>query len=324
VLQIVLGQVIAADSLMKNTWLSDFVRGCLVVVGGLSSYTHLVLGTLGQKAISPNIVKSLDGARPSTQVRAVRGLMFSVLIALVLWQRGLHHRMRGALTPLVALRALMELLATMFFLTALVLLTLASIAAILQVLPLPVTLGAAMIFREPVGWRRWLAIMVGLIGVLIIIRPGTSGFESASLLLVLSVVFAAARDLSTRAMPSALPSLLVTAATAVLVTVTGFTMLLVQGNWVPMSPEQMATLAFAASFLFVGYQCIVLAMRTGEIAYVVPYRYTSLLFSILLGYLFFAEIPDLYTIVGSLIVIAMGIFSLYRELVRARQAARIQ
>jgi len=158
-----------------------------------------------KKQSPPIIVKSLDGALPSTQVRAVRGLMFSVLIALVLWQRGLHHRMRGALTPIVALRALMELLATMFFLTALVLLTLASIAAILQVLPLPVTLGAAMIFREPVGWRRWLAIMVGFIGVLIIIRPGTSGFESASLLVVLSVVFAAGRDLATRALQGKRP-----------------------------------------------------------------------------------------------------------------------
>lgn len=275
-------------------------------------------------SINDALVKSLDGALPNGQVMAVRGLMLSVLIVLVLWQRALLPRVREALTGLVVFRASMEMAATLFFLTALVQLPFASISAILQSLPLAVTLGAALMFREPVGWRRWLAIITGFLGVMIIIRPGTASFEPATLLVVVSVMFAAARDLSTRAMPSALPSLLVTAATAVLVTVTGFTMLLVQGNWVPMSPEQMATLAFAASFLFVGYQCIVLAMRTGEIAYVVPYRYTSLLFSILLGYLFFAEIPDLYTIVGSLIVIAMGIFSLYRELVRARQAARIQ
>ncbi len=272
-------------------------------------------------SINDALVKSLDGALSSGQLMAVRGLMVSLLIFLVLYQRGLLPRLREALSPLVVFRASMEMGATLFFLNALVQLPFASISAILQALPLAVTLGAALIFREAVGWRRWLAIVIGFLGVMIIIRPGTDGFEPATVLVVISVLFAAARDLATRAMPPAIPSLLITAATAIVVTVTGFVMVGVKGNWVPMEGVQVLTLAAAASFLFVGYQFIVLAMRTGEIAYVVPYRYTSLLFSILLGYLFFAEIPDAYTIVGSLVVIAMGIFTLYRELVRAREAA---
>lgn len=273
-------------------------------------------------SINDALVKSLDGALPTTQVMAVRGFILSVLILLLLWQRGLHLRLREALTPVVGLRALMELLATLFFLSALNQLTLASISAVLQALPLLVTLGAAVLFRERVGWRRWLAILTGFTGVMIIIRPGTAAFEPASLLVLMSVLLAAVRDLTTRIVPAAIPSLIITAATAILVTVFGFGVTLLMGRWVTLEWMHIRTLSMSAVFLFFGYQFIVMAMRTGDIAYVVPYRYTSLLWSVSLGYLFFAEVPDTWTIVGSAIVISMGLFSLYREVVRAREARR--
>ena len=290
--------------------MSDNIRASLFMVLSMAGFS-----------INDALVKSLDGALPIGQVMGIRGLFISLLMVLILWQRGLLSRIREALTGLVFLRASMELLATLFFLTALVQLPFANISAILQFLPLAVTLGAAVVFKESVGWRRWLAIAVGFFGVLIIIRPGTSGFEPASLLVAISVLFAAARDLSTRALPKALPSLLVTAATAVLVSFFGFGLVLAQGSWVPMESAHLKTLGIASVFLFVGYQCIILAMRTGEVAYVVPYRYTSLLFSIMLGYIFFAEVPDKYTILGSVIVISMGLFTLYRELVRAKASS---
>ena len=101
-------------------------------------------------------------------------------------------------------------------------------------------------------------------------------------------------------------------------------MLLINGNWVTMQPRQVAILGMASLFLFVGYQFIVLSMRIGEVAYVVPFRYTNLLWSIALGYLMFAEVPDSYTILGSSIVVAMGLFTLYRELVRSRQLRAVR
>jgi drug/metabolite transporter (DMT)-like permease len=287
--------------------MSDNIRASLYMVLSMAGF-----------AINDALIKTLDGALPTGQIMGIRGLFLSVLILLLIWQRGLFPRIREALTAIVFLRASMELLATLFFLSALMQLPFANISAILQSLPLAVTLGAALVFKEAVGWRRWLAIAVGFIGVLIIIRPGSTGFDPASILVAISVLFAAARDLSTRALPKALPSLLVTAATAVLVSLFGFCLVLVQGSWVPPETEQMKTLGFASAFLFVGYQFIILAMRTGEVAYVVPYRYTSLLFSIILGYIFFAEVPDKYTILGSAIVISMGLFTLYRELIRAK------
>ena len=185
-------------------------------------------------AINDALVKSLGDSLSTSQLLGVRGTMVSFLIGLVLWQRGLLPRWRQALIPMVGLRAAMELGAAYCFLAALVQLPFASVSAILQALPLVVTLGAALVFREVVGWRRWTAITIGFVGVLIIIRPGTNGFAPASLWVVVSVFFAAARDLSTRALPASLPSLLVTAVTAMLIAVFGLVSVTLSGDWVPL------------------------------------------------------------------------------------------
>jgi len=272
--------------------------------------------------INDALVKSLGSALPITQVMALRGLSLSMLIVALIWQQGLLSRSREIFTPLVGFRASMELASTLLFLLALASLPLANISAILQALPLAVTVGATLVFAEPVGWRRWLAITIGFLGVLIIIRPGVDGFEMASLLVVVSVFFAAARDLASRALPAELPSLLVSAATAFLITLFGFSVLLLKGSWVQPDVHQIKVLMLASVFLFFGYQFIVLAMRIGEVSYVVPYRYTSLLWSIVLGYLFYAEVPDSFTLIGSAIVVSMGLFTLYRELVNSRRLKR--
>ena len=210
--------------------------------------------------------------------------------------------------------------ATLLFLTALTILPFSTISAILQALPLAVALGGALILKEAIGWRRWIAILVGFVGVLIIIRPGADSFEPASILMIFSVLFAAGRDLATRCLPMGLPSLLVSLATAVSICVVGAALSTVQNNWQMMSFLQLGTLFIAACFLFFGYQFLVLAMRTGEIAYVVPYRYTSLLWAVAGGYLIFAEVPDNYTMIGSAVVVAMGLFTLYRELTSGKRA----
>jgi len=170
-----------------------------------------------------------------------------------------------------------------------------------------------------VGWRRWLAIGVGFIGVLVIIRPGMSGFHMVSLLVLVSVVFAACRDLVTRQLPSQLPSILVTGTSALFVTCLGLGICVFSGEWQPVSYAQLMVMMSAAFFLFFGYQFIVLSMRSGEIAYVVPYRYTSLLWAIVFGYFIFDEVPDAYTLFGSAIVVSMGLYTLYREVRVARR-----
>ena len=274
---------------------------------------YMMLSMLGF-VLNDLLIKSLHGSLPTPQIMWVRGLMLTFLIFLIVWQRGLLARWKEAFTTRITLRGAMEGGATLCFLTALPLLPFANLSAILQSLPLAVTLGAALFLGEPVGWRRWLAIIVGFIGVLIIIRPGYEGFDFASLLVLLSVVFAAARDLITRGLPSKLPSLLVSGFSALFIGIMGMVITVYLDNWVPMNFHQILVLVIAAFFLFFGYQFIILAMRTGEVGYVVPYRYTSLLWAIVFGYVFFDEVPDVLTFLGSAIVVSMGLYTLYREM----------
>jgi len=147
-----------------------------------------------------------------------------------------------------------------------------------------------------------------------------AGFQSASLLVVLSVLCASVRDLITRNISASIPSLVITSATALLVMLGGMTMTLTTGSWQPVSANALWILFIAALNLFFGYHFIVLAMRTGDVAYTVPYRYTALLWAVLFGYFIFGEKLDTFTIVGSLLIVGSGLFTLYREM-QVRRAA---
>jgi len=176
-----------------------------------------------------------------------------------------------------------------------------------------VTFGAALFFNEPVGWRRWSAILVGLIGVLIIIRPGPEGFTPAALLCVASVLTTAGRDLATRSIDRDIPSLMVTFVSAVTVAFFGGLLIPSLGGWQPPSWASLSHLLMASVLVLIGYQSVIVAMRTGEVSFVAPFRYTSLIFSGLLGFIFFAELPDVWTLTGAAIVIASGLYTFYRE-----------
>lgn len=278
----------------------------------------MMLSMLGF-TVNDLFIKSLDGSLPVSQIMAIRGSLLLIFIFVIAWQQKVLSRIKELFIPLVLLRSLCEAGATLLFLTALSHMPFATISAILQSLPLAVAVGAAVFLGEHVGWRRWIAIGIGFVGVIIIIRPGSSSFDVYTLMVVVSVLFAATRDLVTRRLPEALPSLLVSGATTVTIATLGFGITQVQGNWQPVSGVQLATISTAAFFLFFGYQFIVLAMRTGEVAYVVPFRYTSLLWAVVFGYFVFNEVPDFPVVLGSSIVIGMGLFTLYREMIAGRR-----
>lgn len=256
------------------------------------------------------------------QVMLVRGLFATSFIALIAWHQGALARPRLLLHPLVLLRAVCEAAATVSFLVALSHLPIAEVSAVLQALPLAVTMGAALFFSEPVGWRRWLAILVGLVGVLIILRPGTEAFSVYSALTLSCVLFCSVRDLVTRVVPAAVPSLLVSTTTALSVTICGAALVTPLGGWTQMSLGLVALIALGAVLLLIGYHFIIMSMRTGDISFVAPYRYTALLWAILLGFLVFGDVPDLTMSIGAAIVVASGLYTLYRErLVGRRKVA---
>lgn len=259
------------------------------------------------------LVKSVTGAMNTGQILFVRGLMTTVLVVAIARWMGALGSWRIVLQPAVALRMAAEIIASLAYVSALGAMPLANTASILQALPLAVTLGAALFLNEKVGWRRWLAIIAGFAGVLIVIRPGPEGFSLAAVYVIASVVGAAARDLCTRRIDRAVPSLFISVITAVSITVTGAVMIVPMGGWQPVSGEAFVRLAAASVLLLVGYQTIVIAMRTGEISFIAPFRYTSLIWAIAIGFLFFGEVPDFWMTIGVMIIVASGLYTFSRE-----------
>ena len=237
------------------------------------------------------------------------------------WHQGALRPLRTLLVKPVALRVAGEVGGTVSFLAAIVHLPLANTAAIFQALPLAITFGAALIFGEPVGWRRWLAIAAGFVGVLIVVRPGVEGFNQFSLLALTSVVFCAVRDLATKQIPAQIPSLFITLVTTVTITITGAVIVIPLGGWTPPSGRALGLLALAAVLLLIGYQCVIMALRSGDISAVAPFRYSALLWAMLLGYLVFGDVPDAMMVTGASIIVLSGLYAFYREHKRARPVA---
>jgi len=271
--------------------------------------------------MNDTITKAVSSEMNFGEVMLVRGLFAIVLIAALAWHQQAMRPLRTLLVRPVALRVAGEVGGTVSFLAAITHLPLANTAAIFQALPLAITLGAALIFGEPVGWRRWLAITAGFVGVLIIVRPGVEGFNQFSLLALVSVVFCAVRDLATRRIPAQIPSLFITLLTTVTVTTAGAVILVPLGGWTPPSSRALGLLALAAVLLLIGYQCVIMALRSGDISAVAPFRYSALLWAMLLGYLVFGDVPDAAMMTGASIIVLSGLYAFYRERVRHRPVA---
>jgi drug/metabolite transporter (DMT)-like permease len=206
-----------------------------------------------------------------------------------------------------------DLLATLLFLTALFNMPLANASAILQTLPLSVTLLGAMLLGERFGRYRAFAIIMGFFGEILIIKPGSSGFNSYSLFAVAAVLLITVREITTRKISKQSSTLLITFITAGSITLSGAAGGLFYQNWVPVPMETITGLTMASICIFLAYYFSIPAMQFGEISFVQPFRFTLMIWAVLFGFFFFEEIPDNLTILGLLIVVAAGVFTYYRE-----------
>ncbi|NGM45115.1 DMT family transporter [Rhodobacter sp. SGA-6-6] len=263
--------------------------------------------------INDTFMKDVTRTLPLYQAIALRGVISVAGLGLLAWATGaFRYRLPRKDGWLILLRSLADVVSTLLFLTALLHMPLANLSAILQVLPLAVTLAAALVYGDKIGWRRMTAILVGFAGVMMIIRPGTEGFDRYALLGLASVAFVVVRDLSVRPLQGQVPSALVALGAAVAVAVMGWIGTAAEG-WQPMTGPDGGKVLGAGLFLIVGYLSSVTAMRHGDIGLVAPFRYTSLLWAIVLGYAIFGNLPDGWTLLGATIVVGAGIFTLMRE-----------
>ncbi|MBT8410823.1 MAG: DMT family transporter, partial [Octadecabacter sp.] len=282
--------------------LSDNMRAALFMMTSMTAFT---VNDTFMKLASPDV--------PFFQAITLRGMMITVGLLVLAYLRGqLRYRPNRRDWGLISLRTVAEAVGTVFFLTALFRMPIANLSAILQALPLTVTLAAAVFFKEPVGWRRLTAILIGFAGVVMIVQPGTDGFTIYSVFGIGAVVAVTVRDLGSRRLSREIPSGVVALAAAIGVTL----MAAIAGAgtaWVKPPAVAMAELVAAAVALVIGYVCAVSAMRTGDIGFVAPFRYMSLLVALVLGWFVFDEWPNALTLAGAMLVVATGLFTLYRE-----------
>ena len=285
--------------------------------------TLMMVGSMAAFAVEDLFLKRAAMALPPGQVIAMMGaggaLVFWLFAALKRQPILTLRALRGA--PL--LRALSEAAATMLYITALALIPLSINSALLQASPLVVTMGAALVLGEKVGWRRWTAIAVGFSGVLIVLQPWNAAFQAAGLLTVLCVVVLAARDLSTRAMPVDIGTFqLVTWAYMALVPAGLVLMTLGGDGFAPIDPTRWFDLPLALMSGLIGYYAVTAATRLGEAAVIAPFRYTRLVFALILAMLFLGERPGPAMLIGAALIIGSGLYTFTRERMRARAAAR--
>lgn len=290
------------------------IRGILLVILSMAAF-----------ATEDMFVKAMTQSLPTGQVMFLLGAGGALVFAAVAKSRG-----EALIAPLFQNRALLirtvaEGFAAFFFITSLSLVAMSTVAAVFQATPLAITLGAALFLGEQVGWRRWSAILVGFAGVLMIIRPGMAGFDPAMLMILGAVAAIATRDLISRKLPADMSSYVVSFHGFASLAVVGPLMMLTQ--FTPpaaLSLPHLGQIFGALVFGVSGYYAIVIATRTGDASAITPFRYTRLIFSMILGMLVFAERPDLMTYLGSAIIIASGLYTYLRErrlLARAAPAA---
>ncbi len=287
---------------VKMVQFSDNTRGALFMMGSMTAFT-----------INDAFMKALSDELPLFQALFVRGLATVICLSVLCAVMG---QLRFSLTRrdwgLLLLRAIGEVGGAYFFITALFHLPIANVSAILQALPLTVSLAAAVFLREALGWRRVTAICVGFCGVLLIVRPGGADFNIYSLYALAAVACVTLRDVVVRRLSPDVPSVLVALIAAIAVMVFGgFASLLIE--WQPFTVKASLQLGGSALFIIFGYVFSVAAMRVGEIGFVAPFRYTSLLVALVLGVVVFGAWPSGLTLVGAFVVVATGLFTLYRE-----------
>ncbi len=282
--------------------MSPNTLGALLMVASMAAFT-----------INDALVKMTAGGLPLFQLIFLRGLLTTVMILIL--QRGMvaaPMRIERRDWGIIVLRAIAELSSTYFFISALFNMPLANLAAILQVAPLTITLASAVVFREAVGWRRMTAIAVGFFGVMLIVKPGAEGFNVWSVYALIAVLSVTVRDLATRQLSRSVPSMTVTLVTAGVITVAAGLASL-GTPWQAVSGDMALLICGASVFLLAGYHFSIQTMRVGDVSFVAPFRYTGLIWALMLGWFAFGDWPGWMTLTGAFIVMATGIFTLYRE-----------
>ncbi len=266
------------------------------------------------------LMKLASASLPTGETIFIRGVVASALVWTAVLASAARRQVVHAFTRIMALRSGADVGGAFLFQSALSRMPFADASAVLQINPLMVTAAAAVFLGEKVGWRRWTATAIGFLGVLLIIRPGSSSFSWWSVVLIGAVICATARDLATRKIETGIPALVITAVSVTAVMLVSL-LLLPFEEWIMPDSPTLSRLVAAGALMLAGQLCVVISIRCSDISAVVPFRYSAILWSIGLGIMIWGETPDRLTLLGIAIVAAAGLYAFFREQKLRRLAA---
>ena len=282
--------------------MSDNFRGAILMMICMAAFV-----------LNDAFVRLAGDSLPLAQILFFRGLLTTIALLLVAFYTGVFKlKVPSQDKWLIFFRSATEALTAYFFLTAVMNMPFANVTAILQILPMTVTVAAAIVFKEKVGVFRISLIMLGFFGVILIINPAQDGFNKYAGYALISVLSITTRDLLSRKLSVDVPTLIPTVSASLGVLL--FSILLItQTAFQPLDLQNSFFILAAAFFIIFGYYTAVLVMRSGEISFISPFRYTAVLLSLMVGFVFFDEQPDGIAFLGMTIVIISGIALMIRN-----------
>lgn len=282
--------------------MTDNLRGILAVLTASTAYV-----------LHDSMAKLLSEELAISEVIIVRGLIGTAMLIAGVFVLRATRPLAVLFEPMMIVRLLGTGGATFFIIMALKHLPLPTVTIVLQATPLIVTAGAAWLYSDVVGWRRWAAVFTGFLGVVLIVRPGGGSFGDAGFLVLFALVCTTTRDLSTRGLPKDIPSIYIAAAGSVVSTLSGFAILPFDAAWTFPSPQAWTLMVASAAFVFVATTFMTVGLRTGEIAVVAPFRYVPVPLALLLGFWLWGDVPDGIAAIGIALVLGAGLYTLHRE-----------
>ena len=282
--------------------MSENFRGALIMMVCMSAFV-----------LNDAFVRLAGNSLPLAQILFIRGLITTiVLLTFAIYGGVFSSKVSKKDKWRIFFRSIAEALTSYFFLTAVMNMPFANVTAILQILPMTVTLAAVFVFKEKVGIIRITLILAGFLGVVLIINPSTDGFNLYAIYALIAVFLITTRDLITRKISSRVPTLLPTVSASIGVLIFSV-FLLINTPFQPLTTQNSLFILLAAFFIIFGYYTAVLVMRSGEISFISPFRYSAILFALILGLVFFDEKPDITAFLGIVVVMLAGIILMMRN-----------
>jgi drug/metabolite transporter (DMT)-like permease len=252
---------------------------------------------------------------PATEIMAIRGAFTVLFILLIIAFRSEFGQLHQVRRPMVFVRSGAEAMVGFLLIAALAIMPIADVTAILLIQPFLLTIAGVLLFKEDVRWRRWSAVAAGFIGMLLVVKPGTSAFEPASIIVIIGALLVVVRDVTTRFLHAKVPTTGVVLVTAVFGVIIGGLGAL-GGNWTIPNAEAFAASVVAAAFLVFAIIFGVIAFRDTDVSVVAPFRYALVVFAVIYGIFLFGEFPDAVSLAGIGLIVGAGIYMLHRERVR--------